>query len=107
MVWITILIASFRGGGDQYDNPRYRVTFIGLQAILVAWALFEQRRAEDPWLRRALVGLLLVLIWFIPWYIRRRYDFYWPVQDVFKTVGAGLACAVLYFIYDWAREHEP
>ncbi|MFU8772911.1 MAG: glycosyltransferase family 39 protein, partial [Anaerolineales bacterium] len=37
VVWIGILIASFRGGGDMWDNPRYRAAFASLQVILVAW----------------------------------------------------------------------
>lgn len=104
IVWIGVLVAAYRGGGDQWDNPRYRAAFIGLQAGLAAWALVEQRRKADPWLRRALVGLGLVLSWFLPWYLRRYIFLPWPVEDLFKTVGLGLACMVLYWIWDWTGE---
>lgn len=104
VVWSGILIASFRGGGDMWDNPRYRVAFSGLQVALVAWVWYWQRRQPDPWLRRILVGAGIMLVWFLLWYMRRYYPaFPWPVEDLFITVGLGVASAVLYFIWDWAR----
>jgi hypothetical protein len=106
VVWLGILIASFRGGGDQWDNPRYRVMFAGLQVALAAWVWAEQRRSADIWLRRILVGLGLVLAWFLPWYLRRYIHLPWPVIDLFKTLGLGVASAVLYWIWDWARNAE-
>jgi hypothetical protein len=36
VVWFGILLASLRAGGDLWDNPRYRVTLISLEAALVA-----------------------------------------------------------------------
>jgi len=103
-VWLVILVASFRGGGDPWDNPRYRLAFAGLQVALVAWVWAEQGRQPDPWLRRVLVGLGLVLIWFVPWYLRRYLHLNWPVDDLFKTLGLGIASAALYWIGDWAGE---
>ena len=102
VVWIGILIAAYRGGGDQWDNPRYRAAFAGLQAVLAAWVLVAQRRAPDPWLRRAVVGIGLILFWFLPWYLRRYLYFPWPVDDVFKTLALGIASAVLFWVWDWA-----
>jgi len=102
VVWIGILIAAYRGGGDQWDNPRYRAAFAGLQAVLAAWVLVAQRCAPDPWLRRAVVGIGLILLWFLPWYLRRYLYFPWPVDDVFKTLALGLASAVLFWVWDWA-----
>jgi hypothetical protein len=104
VVWAWILLTAYRAGGDQWDNVRYRATFAGLQVALAAWAFWEQRRSQDPWLRRALVGLLLIFAWFVPWYIRRVVPFEWPVVDLFKTVGLGVASAVLYVVWDWARK---
>ncbi len=37
--WSWILLSSFRAGGDQWDNPRYRVILLLLQAALAAKAL--------------------------------------------------------------------
>ncbi len=103
VVWAGILVSSYRGGGDQWDNPRYRATFAGLQIALAAWAWIEQRRSPDPWLRRALVGAGLVAAWFMPWYLRRYTPLEWPVVDLFKTAGLGLITAALYWLWDWAR----
>lgn len=103
-VWLAILASSFRSGGDAWDNPRYRLTFAGIQIALAAWIWSEQRRAPDPWLRRVLVGAGLVLLWFVPWYLRRYTHFTWPVVDIFKTLGLGVASAVLFWIGDVARE---
>lgn len=103
-VWLVILAASFRSGGDAWDNPRYRLTFAGIQIALAAWVWTEQRRAPDPWLRRVLVGAGLALLWFVPWYLRRYTHFTWPVVDIFKTLGLGVASIVLYWIGDLARE---
>jgi len=116
VVWLGILIASYRGGGDMWDNPRYRAAFAGLQVALAAWAWTAPRRTTDPLLRRALVSMGLALIWFIPWYMRREFHTPWPVSDLFKTIGLGLASAILFLIWDWARTngkrlredlHEP
>ena len=103
-VWLVILLASFRGGGDAWDNPRYRLTFAGLQFALVAWAWTEQRRLPDPLLRRVLVGLGLILAWFVPWYLRRYLHMQWPVADLFMTLGLGLGSAALYWMGDWGLQ---
>lgn len=103
VAWGGILLASLRSGGDLWDNPRYRAAFTGLQAALVAWGWVEQQRSPNPWLRRLVVGAGLVLAWFLPWYLRRYTPIPWMVVDPFKTLGLGLASAVLFGIWDWAR----
>lgn len=104
VVWTVILIASLRSGGDQWDNPRYRATLAGVQVTIAAWGVVTGRQARDPWLRRALVGALLVIAWFIPWYLRRYTPVPWPVVDPFKSLGLGIVSACLYFVWDWARQ---
>lgn len=104
LVWFVITTSAYRGGGDQWDNPRYRVVFVGLQVALAGWVWAEQQRNPDPWLRRILVGMGLVFAWFIPWYLRRySFTFTWPVVDLFKTLNLGLISAILYWIWDWVR----
>lgn len=105
ILWLGILVAAFRAGGDQWDNSRYRATFAGLQLALVSWAMVEQRREPDPWLRRALVSGGLMVAWFVPWYLRRYTGFSWYITDVFRTLALGLASAALFNIWDWARVH--
>ena len=105
VVWSSILISSFRGGGDMWDNPRYRVAFAGLQVALVAWLWFDQRLRKDPWLWRTIIAIGMALVWFFPWYLGRYYpNLVWPVTDFFKILGLGLASASLYLIWDWSRQ---
>ena len=105
VVWMGILIAAFRSGGDLWDNPRYRVVFIGLQAGLVAWVWYSQRESKNPWLWRMILGLGIILAWFIPWYLQRSDQIIWPVDNVFLTLGLGVASVVIAFtaLYLWGR----
>jgi len=100
LVWAGILIASFRGGGDAWDNPRYRVTWIGIQAALAAWVWLTQKRDNSPWLRRVLIALGWIFLWFMPWYLDRMTPFEWLVKDVFITLGLGVASGLVYLILD-------
>lgn len=104
VVWFGILLASLRAGGDLWDNPRYRVTLISLEAALVAWAWVEVRRQESPWLRRMVVSLGILLVWFFPWYFQRYNWFEWPVEELFKTIGLGFACVYLYLMLEILKE---
>ncbi len=107
VIWIVILLASFRGGGDVWDNPRYRAAFAGLQVALVSWSWIAYRRSGDPWMRRILIAVGVMLAWFIPWYLRRYTPLEWPVVDLFKTIGLGAASAVLLLFWDWVRANSP
>ncbi len=106
LVWVGILTASFRGGGDGWDNPRYRTTWIGIQAALAAWVWISQKRDSSPWLRRALIGMGLIFLWFVPWYLDRMTLFDWPIKDVFTTLGFGIASAILYWVIDIVLTHR-
>jgi hypothetical protein len=107
LIWGSALLAAFRGGGDQWDNPRYRAAFAGLQLVLAAWAWIEQQRQRDPLMRRAVASLVLVLFWFVPWYLMRKFSFPWPVSDLFKTIGLGVASSFLFILWDWIRVAKP
>lgn len=98
--WLVILIASFRGGGDQDDNPRYRAAFACVQIALAAWGWVSYRRSQDAWFRRAVVMLGLILAWFVPWYLRRYTTFQWPVENLFLTLGLGLGSGLLFLAWD-------
>jgi len=103
VVWLVILIAAFRGGSDMWDNPRYRAIFAGIQIALAARIFVVENRTRDPWLRRALMMVLAILAWFIPWYLRRYYAIAWPISDPFRVIWLGISCGILLGLADWAR----
>jgi hypothetical protein len=76
------------------------VSWIGLQAALVAWVWITQHRYDSPWLRRVLVMMGLILVWWIPWYLVRITALEWPIRDVFLTLGLGMVSALLYLVLD-------
>ena len=70
-VWI--LIASFRAGGDQWDNPRYRVVFLPWMALVSAWGIQFAIRTRDRWFRRILILEGVFILFFTEWYLTRYY----------------------------------
>lgn len=108
VVWMGILIAALRSGGDLWDNPRYRVVFISLQAVLAAWVWVVQRSSDNPWLKRGIVGLGIILLWFIPWYLQRSSIINWPIENIFGTLALGVISALIVFIgsYLWGRRRK-
>jgi len=82
----------------MWDNPRYRVTFIGLQAGLAAWVWYERQQLKLPWLRWVAISLGIFLAWFFPWYLQRSGVIRWPIQNVFLTIGLGILSVILFFV---------
>ncbi len=103
VVWMSILIAALRSGGDLWDNPRYRVVFISLQVGLIAWVWYSQRDSKNPWMWRTIIGLVILLAWFVPWYLQRSDQIIWPISNVFVTFGLGLLSACIYFLWMYWR----
>lgn len=99
--WGTSIAASYRGGGDLWDSPRYRSAFAAVQMMLAAWAWTQYRETKDPWLRRALGAAGLMIAWFLPWYLRRYADFEWPIVELYQVIGLGLMSAALFVMWDW------
>ncbi len=90
--WAWVLISSARAGGDQWDNPRYRVIFLLFQAALAAQAFFWQRSVRDRWLGRLLAveGVFLALFGY--WYAVRYIG--WQAGQVHIFVIIGLIVAL-------------
>jgi hypothetical protein len=100
LVWGWILLAALRGGGDQWDNPRYRAILFLWQAILAASAWRWSSHGRNPWLLRAAVMEGLFLIVFGQWYVSRYMQMGWRME--FGTmVGVILACWALIGIGGW------
>jgi hypothetical protein len=103
MSWLFTFIASYRGGGDDWDNPRYRVSIAGIQVALAAWALVAQREEKDPWLRRVIGMSVMVIFWVGLWYVPRYFPAAWSVGKPLDAIGLGLLSAVLYLILELSR----
>lgn len=106
VIWFVLIIAAYRGGGDLWDNPRYRVSSIGLQGLLAGWLWVRIKHEPDPLLKRTVILIGSVLLWFIPWYLRRYTPWDLPVEDVFKTLTLGLITAMHLWLIDWVREQR-
>lgn len=86
LAWIWILLAALRGGGDQWDNPRYRTILFMWQAILagVVWVWWHETRSV--WLGRVVLCEATFLIVFTQWYASRY--FHWGGQLPFAGMVA-------------------
>lgn len=69
MVWV--LVSSYRTGGSQWDNPRYRTMLLPWMALLAGWSYGWARAHRDPWLWRCLAVEGIFLLFFSEWYVSR------------------------------------
>lgn len=104
LVWSTILISSYRGTGDQWDNPRYRTVFIVLQGVLVGWAWIKSREMNSRWLRRMVILIVIVTTLFTFWYAfrGRMLSFFSPMHMIASMVI--LIC--IYFAFFLVRDYR-
>jgi hypothetical protein len=100
VVWGWMLIAAVRGGGDQWDNPRYRVILLAWQAILAAQAVYA---VKTRWFWRILAVEAIVLLVFGHWYVYRYLGIGFNL-GIRNTLVIALGLAVLLVGGDWARE---
>ncbi len=68
LLWAWILIAAARGGGDQWDNPRYRVILLAFMAITAAQTFYARK---TRWFWRILWVEAIILLVFTHWYAWR------------------------------------
>jgi hypothetical protein len=69
MLWA--VLCSARAGGDQWDNPRYRVLFLPFMAILTAWGWQWSREKRDAWVWAWVASDFLFVAVFMAWYLSR------------------------------------
>jgi hypothetical protein len=98
--WFWVLLCSFRGGGDQWDNPRYRLIFLLFQAGLAAFSLVWARRTHDRWLGRTFLVEAVLLGSILAWYIS-RYDAAPGVFPLTWMLGGGVGASVLILAGGW------
>ncbi len=71
--WMWIVLTALRGGGDQWDNPRYRGILLLWQALAAGYAIARFRLRTDSWLIRIFIVEGIFLIFFTQWYLSRYF----------------------------------
>ncbi|MGB8212814.1 MAG: hypothetical protein WCE68_04565 [Anaerolineales bacterium] len=103
--WFWIILASARAGGDQWDNPRYRVILLMFQAALAAIALVQQRATHDRWLGRILAVEGVFLLLFGYWYFSRNSHLGLKIFGVFTVFAAIGVVSAAILAGDWLWEN--
>ena len=71
LTWTWILLAALRGGGDQWDNPRYRTILFVWESILAGVTWVWWRETRNPWFKRVIGCEVAFLLVFTQWYASR------------------------------------
>jgi hypothetical protein len=71
LAWIWILLSALRGGGDLYDNPRYRTILFLWQSIIAGYVWVWWRETRNVWFARVLACEIVFLLVFTQWYASR------------------------------------
>ena len=71
IVWGWVLFTALRGGGDQWDNPRYRLILFLWQAILAGQVWAWWRETRNAWVGRVVGMEFALIIVFAQWYLNR------------------------------------
>jgi hypothetical protein len=84
LAWTWILLAALRGGGDSWDNPRYRTILFVWEAILAGVAWIWWRETRNAWFKRVVLCEVIFLLVFTQWYASRY--FHWGGQLPFAIM---------------------
>ena len=103
-VFIWLVIASARGGGDAVDNPRYRSLMMPFLALLAAWAIDWALAHRDAWLWRWIVIEGIFLTFFSIWYISRYWKI-WGRMSFWATAGWIVILSGFVIISGWAWDN--
>jgi len=93
-VWSWIVICAIRAGGSQWDNPRYRLIFFGLQALLAGYAWVWWSEHKDAWLPCILALEVLSVLLFGQWYLA-RYNHIGIHLPIMVVLGLSLCVVIL------------
>jgi len=108
IVWGWVLLTSLRGGGDQWDNPRYRAILFVWQAILAGHVWAWWREARNPWFGRVFAMEAIFVFVFGEWYVSRYYQFGFQLQFAYMVVIIIVLWAlILVGGWWWDRMHSP
>jgi hypothetical protein len=101
IVWI--LFTALRGGGDQWDNPRYRNILFLWQAIVAGHVWVWWHETKNAWLPRVILMELVLVLVFGNWYLERYVyiGIELPFQQMVKII---LGAWVLIFVWGMLRD---
>jgi hypothetical protein len=93
IVWL--LLSSARAGGDQWDNPRYRLAFLPWISLFIAWAWDTAQSVKNGWLLRwiLLIGSFVLLI--THWYVGRYTAWFTPLDFKWYFVLFGILAVLV------------
>ena len=97
IVWSWILIAALRGGGDQWDNPRYRTILFLWQAILTGYVWVWWRETGSLWFWRVFAMEAAFVVVFGQWYLNRYYQFGIQLSFAYMIVIILVLWALIFF----------
>ena len=95
LVWL--FISSLRAGGDQIDNPRYRMIFLPWLGFMAAWGINYALKNRDWWLVRWIAIELIFLGFFTQWYVSRYGADIIRGYPFWKTVTYIILCSAVVF----------
>lgn len=98
--WSWIIVCAIRAGGDQWDNPRYRLIFFGFESLVVAYAWATWRQTHDAWLPRLVALEIICLLLFTQWYVA-RYRLIGIHLPIMVVLSLNVACALLVLLGGW------
>ncbi|HEX6270185.1 MAG TPA: hypothetical protein VFZ43_08120 [Anaerolineales bacterium] len=78
LTWTWILLAALRGGGDLWDNPRYRTILFLWQALIAGYVWVWWRETHNLWFVQVLACEVAFIAVFTQWYASRY--FHWGGQ---------------------------
>ncbi|MBN1452049.1 MAG: hypothetical protein JW963_13620 [Anaerolineales bacterium] len=108
--WSWIILTTLRGGGDQWDNPRYRAILLLWQSLAAAYAWSCFRVRSDSWLVRIFLVESIFLAFFTQWYLSRYFHiggqipFGWMVALI---IGSSFIVLVGGGLWDCSRSRKP
>jgi hypothetical protein len=73
LAWTWILLAALRGGGDQWDNPRYRTILFMWHALVAGVVWVWWRETRNSWMIRIIACEAVFMLIFTQWYASRYY----------------------------------
>jgi hypothetical protein len=73
LAWTWILLAALRGGGDSWDNPRYRAILFVWQSILAGHVWVWWHETRNAWFKRVVLCEIVFLLVFTQWYVSRYF----------------------------------